>query len=105
MDAHFGQADDLAQVAEAITSNQAVFRTMPAKRVKGMENNPVISQSLGVTANTRAAFIDDFEIDFLRYKVPPNEKDCLIPQQLLMMQTADHAARDAGLKEGAMLLC
>ncbi|MCK5880392.1 MAG: hypothetical protein KAG18_00875, partial [Sinobacterium sp.] len=78
-----------------------VFTTMPAKRAKGMEKNTAIAQALGLTANTKAAFIDDFEIDFLRYKVPPNEKDCLIPQQLLMMQTADHAARDAGLKESS----
>ena len=40
-----------------------------------------------------------FYIDFLRFKVPPNEKDCLIPQQLMMMKVADNAAIDAGLKE------
>ena len=101
MDAHFGEASDIVQVFAAIDKNQPVFTSMPAKRAKGMEKNTAIAQSLGLTANTKAAFIDDFEIDFLRYKIPPNEKDCLIPQQLLMMQTADHAARDANLTEGA----
>ena len=43
---------------------------------------------------------EQFDIDFLRFKVPPNPQDCLIPQQLMMMKVADNAVQQAGLKEG-----
>jgi len=101
MDAHFGSANNLQAVAKCLQTKSNAFTYMPATRSKALEQNPFLARTLGLSNQTKAAFIDDFEIDFLRYKIPPNEKDCLIPQQLLMMQTADNAAKDAGLKEGA----
>ncbi|MFZ4618877.1 MAG: beta-ketoacyl synthase N-terminal-like domain-containing protein, partial [Rectinemataceae bacterium] len=49
----------------------------------------------------RAGYLESFDIDFLRFKVPPNDQDTLIPQQLLMMKVADNAALDAGLRAGS----
>ncbi|NRA42444.1 MAG: 3-hydroxyacyl-[acyl-carrier-protein] dehydratase FabA, partial [Pseudomonadales bacterium] len=101
MDAHFGTADNLNRIAKCLQTKSHAFSPLPTSRCKALEQNPTLSRLLGISSQTQAAFIDDFEIDFLRYKIPPNEKDCLIPQQLLMMQNADSAAKDAGLKEGA----
>lgn len=101
MDAHFGKAKNLAEFASLVTTNGNTFASLPAKRWKGMEKNPKLMQALQLPQAPRAGYIDNFDIDFLRFKIPPNEKDCLIPQQLLMMKVADNAAIDAGLKEGA----
>jgi acyl transferase domain-containing protein/3-hydroxymyristoyl/3-hydroxydecanoyl-(acyl carrier protein) dehydratase len=101
MDAHFGGAKDLAAFDQLIQSNGSTLRELPAKRWKGMEKNATLMQAVNLVAAPKAGYIDHFDIDFLRFKIPPNEKDCLIPQQLMMMKVADNAALDAGLKEGA----
>ncbi|NQY50001.1 MAG: 3-hydroxyacyl-[acyl-carrier-protein] dehydratase FabA [Colwellia sp.] len=101
MDAHFGAAKDLASFNALIQSNGNTFRELPAKRWKGIEKNSEVMNALSLSKAPVGGYVEDFDIDFLRFKVPPNEQDCLIPQQLMMMKVADNAAKDAGLKEGS----
>ncbi|ALO34524.1 polyunsaturated fatty acid synthase PfaC [Colwellia sp. MT41] len=101
MDAHFGGAKDLASFNTLIQTNGNTFRELPTKRWKGIEKNSDVMNALSLTKAPMGGYVEDFDIDFLRFKVPPNEQDCLIPQQLMMMKVADNAAKDAGLKEGS----
>ncbi|MBL0709872.1 MAG: 3-hydroxyacyl-[acyl-carrier-protein] dehydratase FabA, partial [Colwellia sp.] len=101
MDAHFGGAKDLASFKALINSNGNTFRTLPAKRWKGIETDTKVMNALQLPQAPTGGYVEDFDIDFLRFKVPPNEQDCLIPQQLMMMKVADNAAKDAGLNEGS----
>ena len=39
-------------------------------------------------------------MDFLRFKLPPNPKERLIPQQLLVMEVTDRALKQSGIQEG-----
>ncbi len=99
MDAHFGHSKDLVSFKKLIDNNDNTFRELPTKRWKGIESNANIMNALALTKAPKGGYVEDFDIDFLRFKVPPNEQDCLIPQQLMMMKVADNAAKDAGLKE------
>ena len=45
--------------------------------------------------------LESFDLDFLRARVPPDSTDRPIPQQLLLFDIADQAARDARLQPGA----
>ncbi|MEI6895467.1 MAG: beta-ketoacyl synthase N-terminal-like domain-containing protein [Colwellia sp.] len=101
MDAHFGSASNLASFNTLIQNNANTFRELPTQRWKGMNNDIEVMNALGLAKAPLGGYVEDFEIDFLRFKVPPNEQDCLIPQQLMMMKVADNAAKDAGLKEGS----
>ena len=101
MDAHFGAAKDLASFKTLIQRNGNTFRELPTKRWKGIEKNTEVMNALSLAKAPVGGYVEDFDIDFLRFKVPPNEQDCLIPQQLMMMKVADNAAKDAGLKEGS----
>jgi len=101
MDAHFGSAKDLASFKTLIQSKGNTFRELPTKRWKGIEKNTEVMKALSLAKAPQGGYVEDFDIDFLRFKVPPNEQDCLIPQQLMMMKVADNAAKDAGLKEGS----
>ncbi|MGL1956167.1 MAG: 3-hydroxyacyl-[acyl-carrier-protein] dehydratase FabA [Colwellia sp.] len=101
MDAHFGHAEDLASFKKLIKTNSNTFRELPTKRWKGIEKNTSVMNALSLKKAPKGGYVENFDIDFLRFKVPPNEQDCLIPQQLMMMKVADNAARDAGLKEGS----
>jgi len=100
MDAHFGGAENLASFDRLIIDNANTFRELPTKRWKGIEKNVQVMDALSLNKAPRGGYVENFDIDFLRFKVPPNEQDCLIPQQLMMMKVADNAAKDAGLKEG-----
>jgi acyl transferase domain-containing protein/3-hydroxymyristoyl/3-hydroxydecanoyl-(acyl carrier protein) dehydratase len=101
MDAHFGGAKDLASFNTLIENDGNTFRELPTKRWKGIEKNSDVMNALCLSKAPKGGYVEEFDIDFLRFKVPPNEQDCLIPQQLMMMKVADNAAKDAGLKEGS----
>lgn len=101
MDAHFGQASNLAQFKKLIETNGNTFRELPTKRWKGIETNASVMNALQLPKAPKGGYVEQFDIDFLRFKVPPNDQDCLIPQQLMMMKVADNAAKDAGLVEGS----
>ena len=100
MDCLFGSAQTLAEFNTLLDTQQNTFRELPDKRWKGLEQSAAVKQTLGLNKAPKGGYIDSFDIDFLRFKVPPNEHDCLIPQQLMMMKVADNAARDAGLTQG-----
>jgi len=101
MDAHFGSAKDLTSFKALIDTDSDTFRDLPTKRWKGIEKNSEVMNALCLSKAPKGGYVEEFDIDFLRFKVPPNEQDCLIPQQLMMMKVADNAAKDAGLKESS----
>ena len=103
MDAHFGASNGLDAFDYALYTKKQQFRALPAKRWKGIENRTNLLADFGFKEgkSPRGAFIEDFSLDVLRYKIPPNEVESMIPQQLLMMSVADRAIQDANLKEGA----
>ena len=44
-------------------------------------------------------FIEDLEIPISRFKIPPREVEEALPQQMLMLQVAEHAIADADLSQ------
>ncbi len=100
MDAYFGVASSLSAFQSLIVENQSNFTSLPEKRWKGFEKIPEMLAPLGIQQPPKGGFIDTFDMDFLHFKIPPNDDDSLIPQQLLMMKVADNAAQRADLKQG-----
>ena len=101
IDAHFGSADDLAAFEQLVLNKQSNFVPLPKNRWKGIEQNSQVMAALNLPQAPLGGYVDSFDIDFLQFKIPPNEQDSLIPQQLMMMKVADNAAKDAQLQEGA----
>ncbi|OBT09137.1 beta-hydroxyacyl-ACP dehydratase [Shewanella sp. UCD-FRSSP16_17] len=102
MASHFGSLSTVNAFAAAVNSNQSAFTTLPAKRWKGLDKHPELLQQFGLAQSApMGAYIDQFDFDFLRFKVPPNEDDRLISQQLLLMKVADEAIHDAKLESGS----
>ncbi|PIW59064.1 beta-ketoacyl synthase N-terminal-like domain-containing protein [Shewanella sp. CG12_big_fil_rev_8_21_14_0_65_47_15] len=97
---HFGPLSSINALDNAISSQQNAFIPLPEKRWKGLDKHPEILANFGLPAVPQGAYIDQFDFDFLRFKVPPNEDDRLISQQLLLIKVADEAIRDANLKPG-----
>ena len=90
MEAQFGGCDGLDAFAQTLYDGAQHFGPLPPKRWKAhTEDAP------------EGAYIDSFEIDFLRFKFPPKEDDQPTPQHLLLLKVADRAVQDAGLEDGS----
>ncbi|MCL1048530.1 3-hydroxyacyl-[acyl-carrier-protein] dehydratase FabA [Shewanella abyssi] len=100
LSSHFGPLSNINQLDAAIANNSDAFIALPTKRWKGLEKHPELLAQFGLNAAPKGAYIDNFELDFLRFKLPPNEDDRLISQQLMLMRITDEAIRDAKLKPG-----
>jgi len=101
MDAHFGDCTNLEDFYETIFKGRQHFRELPKSRWKGFEENEQLLKEHGFENGKapRGAYIEDFEIDLLRYKIQPQEAETLEPQQALILKVADNALKDAGLAE------
>ncbi|TEW55936.1 3-hydroxyacyl-[acyl-carrier-protein] dehydratase FabA [Psychromonas sp. RZ22] len=102
MDCHFGSIESIADYKNRLSEQGGnCFRELPKQRWQGIEQQKSVLKKVGLTKAPLGNYIEQFDIDFLRFKIPPNDQDSLIPQQLLMMKVADNAAKDAKLVEGA----
>ena len=100
MDCHFGSIDNLLDYQHLLTTNQNAFKTLPKQRWQGIEQQKSVLNKVGLSNAPLGNYVSDFEIDFLRFKIPPNDQDSLIPQQLLMMKVADNALKDTQITPG-----
>jgi len=101
MDAHFGECRSLDDFYHTIYQGKQHFKALPKNRWKGFEQNSDLLREYGFEKGEppKGAYISDFEIDLLRYKIQPKEAERLHPQQALLLKVADNAIKDAGLQE------
>ena len=101
MDAHFGPLNGLYDFARGLYEGEAAFIDLPENRWKGLDRHPDLLKQFGLEGDVpKGAYIGTFDIDFMKYRIPPNPEDEPIPQQLLLLKVADNAVRDARLGEG-----
>ncbi|MEZ4885942.1 MAG: PfaD family polyunsaturated fatty acid/polyketide biosynthesis protein [Chitinophagales bacterium] len=104
MEAHFGSCRNLEEFWQTIASGKKDFGELPKKRWKGFEDNQELLEAYGLEGAKppMGAYIEDFEIDLLRFRIQPREAEKLEPQQTLMLKVADNALKDAGFDEKAL---
>ncbi len=102
MDAFFGECKDLDTLERSIYEGKQHFIPLPPQRWYGIEEQKDLLQEYGLVDGKApiGAYIQDFDIDTLAYKIPPNEVEKLNPQQLLLLKVADRALKDANIPEG-----
>lgn len=102
MEAFFGGCHNLAEFDRTIYDGIQHFIPLPPQRWQGIDAQTGLLKNYGFGKGEAplGAYIQDFEIDFLHFKMPARDDDQLIPQQLLMLKVADNAIKDAGLVEG-----
>ncbi|NNJ11054.1 PfaB family protein [Chloroflexales bacterium ZM16-3] len=91
MDACFGPYPDIAALDRELYAGERTIGPPPSGRWHGMPDR----------AAPDGAYLAGFDFDFLRAKIPPDPADQPLPQQLLLLQVADRALRDAGVRPGA----
>ncbi|BAZ49764.1 heterocyst glycolipid synthase [Nostoc sp. NIES-4103] len=102
MDAFFGECNGLDAFERSIYDGKQHFIPLPPKRWYGIDEQKDLLQEYGLAEGKApvGAYITDFDIDTLGYKIPPNEVEKLNPQQLLLLKVADRALKDAKISEG-----
>ena len=102
LDVHFGNCVGIENFYQTIFNGDQHFIPLPDERWKGFDKNSGLLKKYGFSAGEppKGAYIEDFEIDLLRYKIQPQEAETLEPQQALILKVADQAIKDAGLQEG-----
>lgn len=88
MEATLGGCSDLNAFANSIYHGTQHTTTLPSQRWKGIKTEKA----------PEGAYLKNANIDFLTIKTPPNDTDQPIPQQLLMLDVANRALKDANLK-------
>ncbi|BAY75450.1 beta-ketoacyl synthase HglC [Nostoc linckia NIES-25] len=103
MDAFFGKCNGLDAFERSIYDGTQHFVSLPPQRWQGIENQENLLKEYGLPEGKApvGAYIQDFEIDTLACKIPPNEVDKLNPQQLLLLKVSDRALKDAKIPEGS----
>jgi acyl transferase domain-containing protein len=102
MDAIFGECNGLDAFERSIYDGKQHFIPLPSKRWYGIDEQENLLKEYGLPEGKAplGAYITDFEVDTLAYKIPPNEVEKLNPQQLLLLKVADRALKDAKIPEG-----
>lgn len=102
MDAFFGECNGLDAFERSIYDGKQHFIPLPPKRWYGIETQQELLQKYGLVEGKAplGAYIKEFDIDTLTYKIPPNEVEKLNPQQLLLLTVADRALKDAKIPQG-----
>ncbi|MEA5580673.1 PfaB family protein [Nodularia harveyana UHCC-0300] len=102
MDAFFGGCNGLDAFERSIYEGKQHFIPLPPSRWQGIDEQTNLLQEYGLEDGKPpiGAYIQDFDIDTLACKVPPNEVEKLNPQQLLLLKVANRAVEDAGLQAG-----
>jgi PfaB family protein len=101
MDALFGSRDGLNAFEKTIFAGEQHFTASPDTRWSALDHHPKHLQKWGLDAAPWGAYIEQFEMDYLAYKIPPAEDNSPIPQQMLVLKVADRAIRDAALNAGS----
>lgn len=102
MGAHFGSCRDLGELENTLFNAKQHFGELPPQRWQGIDRQAEHLRALGFADGKapRGNYLDRFDLDYLYFKIPPQDQAPLIPQQLLMMKVLDEALKDAGLPTG-----
>ncbi|MBC1219230.1 type I polyketide synthase [Nostoc sp. UCD121] len=81
------------------------FISIPPQRWQAIEAQQKLLKNYGFADGVLplGAYIKDFEIDTFRLEISPEEVDNFNPQELLMLQVADNALKDAALHQGTRI--
>ncbi|MDJ0692864.1 PfaB family protein [Mastigocoleus sp. MO_188.B34] len=103
MDTFFGGCDGLDAFERSIYEGKQHFVPLPPKRWHGVENQTELLKKYNFPQGKApmGAYIEDFEIDTVSSKIPPNELDKLNQQQLLLLKVAQRALKDADINPGS----
>jgi acyl transferase domain-containing protein/3-hydroxymyristoyl/3-hydroxydecanoyl-(acyl carrier protein) dehydratase len=99
MDASFGPWQGLQAVQQRLLGGDDDLQPGPPTRWWGAEQRDWFKQQGLDRIPFNGWFMNQVAVRSNRFRIPPKEMEEMLPQQLLMLQTAANALEDAGLKQ------
>ncbi|BAZ66513.1 beta-ketoacyl synthase [Fischerella sp. NIES-4106] len=102
MDCFLGGCQGLDAFERSIYEANQHFTNFPYERWQEVKNQDILlkNNNFDTEFAPLGAYIKDFEIDFLDFKLA-SEEDKFKPQELLMLKVADNALKDVKLNKGS----
>jgi len=97
MDAHFGQWNSLRSFQERVLGGKSSELPQSTGRWWGARKSRWFNEKRLSHISFSGHFINKVSIPPDKFRIPPKELEEMLPQQLLMLQVATNAWRDAGL--------
>ena len=95
MGAHFGPWKTLRAFQERVLGNGNAEEPCRRGRWWGVEDASWYRGAAAGNDVPPGYYLDELSVPLDRYRIPPRELEEMLPQQLLMLEVADDAARDA----------
>lgn len=99
MDTHFGKWDSLAAFERRILSGEDNCVPSVNNNWWGAHDCKWFQDAGFKGESFRGFYIDDIELPLNKFRIPPNEFDEILPQQLLMLNVAAGAINSGGLSQ------
>jgi acyl transferase domain-containing protein/3-hydroxymyristoyl/3-hydroxydecanoyl-(acyl carrier protein) dehydratase len=98
MDGRWGNLDGLDALNDVIYHGRRNFQALPPERWIGGERNRAVLEEFGLPKGPAplGSYCGAFDLDCLRFRLPPQEANAQLFNHLLMLHVADRALRDAG---------
>jgi acyl transferase domain-containing protein/3-hydroxymyristoyl/3-hydroxydecanoyl-(acyl carrier protein) dehydratase len=95
MGAHFGRWNSLQAFQERVLGGGTDAQTAPPQHWWGVEQSAWFRAAGLKPEDFRGYYLDQPSVPVERFRIPPRELEEMLPQQLLMLQVAADAMRDA----------
>ncbi|SHJ70966.1 PfaB family protein [Malonomonas rubra DSM 5091] len=98
MGAHFGPWDSLEKFLQRVFGGDAQIEPTAPENWWGAEESEWIRDVAGLKKSFKGFFVPDASVSPGKFRIPPTELIEMLPRQLLMLDVADQALQDAGLR-------
>ncbi|MBT0664300.1 type I polyketide synthase [Geobacter pelophilus] len=97
MDARFGPWSSLRSYQERVLGHDSSMQPTPPTNWWGAQNNQWFKNEGLESTPFAGFFLGDVQVPTEKFRIPPREMEEMLPQQLVMLQSAAAAMEDAGL--------
>ncbi|WP_428242098.1 beta-ketoacyl synthase N-terminal-like domain-containing protein [Gynuella sp.] len=84
----------------ALAAGRPAFTPVDEKRWRSLEQDSGFLQQINFTELPKGAYVNEFDFDFLKFKLPPKDNPYLIRRDLLLLDVAAQALESAQIDVG-----
>ena len=101
MGINVGGVRSIRDYADLIFKGKNKVTDLPENRWMNLDKNKRLMQRYGISEeDTQGMYISDLDVDFLKFGVSPNSSTRPIFKEFVLLDAADQAILDAGLRKG-----
>ena len=101
MGVNIGNFRSVEDFLQGLGNSTTAFSAPEPARLRNYTSDQGYMDSIGLGELPKGSYINRFEFDTMRFKMPVNSDPFFLRRDMLLLETAAEALDDAGIKEGA----